>query len=189
MYKGLQGYWHVSLVFIFSVITAIYLYFKTEKGRYVRDSMLLRFPLVGAVMQKGAMARFASIFSLLQSSGVSILDTMGILSETIGNEAISQEFNMLKTKLQEGRGISGPLKNSRNFTPMVINMIAIGEESGNLDDMLKQVASHYDYEVEYAVKRLTQLIEPILMVCLAVVVGFFATAILFPMFDLTKSVK
>lgn len=189
MYEGMQAYWHVSLLFIFSVVTAAYLYFRTEKGRYVRDSMLLRFPLIGTVIQKGSMARFASIFSLLQSSGVSILDTMGILSETIGNEAISQEFNTLKAKLQEGRGISGPLKNSRNFTPMVINMIAIGEESGNLDDMLRQVSHHYDYEVEYAVKRLTQMIEPILMGCLAVVVGFFAMAILFPMFDLTKTVK
>jgi len=189
MHEGLQAYWHVGLVTIFGTVISIYLYVKTEKGRYVKDSMLLRIPLIGTVIQKGSMARFASIFSLLQSSGVSILDTMDILSETIGNEAISKEFDNLKTKLQEGRGIAGPLKNSRNFPPMVINMIAIGEESGNLDDMLKQVASHYDYEVEYAVKRLTTMIEPILMVCLAVVVGFFATAILFPMFDLTKSVK
>ncbi len=188
MYEGLQQYWFVGIVTIAAIITSIFLYVRTEKGAYVRDSMLLRIPLIGSVLQKGAMARFASIFSLLQSSGVSILETVGILADTIGNTAISQEFDNLRDKLQEGRGIAGPLRNSRNFTPMVINMIAIGEESGNLDDMLTQVANHYDYEVEYAVHRMSELIGPILMCCLAVVVGFFATAILFPMFDLTKTV-
>ena len=184
----MQSYWHVGLLVIVAIVVSIFLYVRTEKGAYVKDSMLLRIPLIGTVLKKGAMARFASIFSLLQSSGVSILETVGILSETIGNSAISQEFDNLRTKLQEGRGIAGPLRSSRNFTPMVINMIAIGEESGNLDDMLNQVANHYDYEVEYSVQRMSELIGPILMCCLAVVVGFFATAILFPMFDLTKMV-
>ncbi len=189
MYEALQAYWYAALIIVVSVTTALVLYVRTDKGRFVKDSMLLKMPLVGPVFRKGAMARFASIFSLLQSSGVSILETVTILASTIGNEAISQEFQHLKEKLQEGRGISGPLRNSRNFTPMVINMIAIGEESGNLDDMLKQVATHYDYEVEYSVNRMSELIGPILMCCLAVVVGFFAAAILFPMFDLTKTVK
>lgn len=188
MYKAMQQYWHVGLASIIGLVVLTVLYLRTDKGRYVKDSMLLKMPLVGPVLRKGAMARFASIFSLLQSSGVSILDTVGILASTIGNEAISQEFEHLRDKLQEGRGISGPLRSSRNFTPMVINMIAIGEESGNLDDMLHQVAQHYDYEVEYSVNRMSELIGPILMCALAVVVGFFAAAILFPMFDLTKTV-
>ncbi len=188
MYQGMQSYWLIGLIVIASVVTVLFLYVRTEKGAYVKDSMMLRIPLVGTVLRKGAMARFASIFSLLQSSGVSILETVGILADTIGNNAISQEFDNLKEKLQEGRGIAGPLRSSRNFTPMVINMIAIGEESGNLDEMLTQVANHYDYEVEYSVQRMSELIGPILMCCLAVVVGFFATAILFPMFDLTKMV-
>jgi len=189
MYEAMQQYWLIGLVVVVGTVTALVLYFRTDRGKFVRDSMLLKMPLVGPVFRKGAMARFASIFSLLQSSGVSILDTVGILTSTIGNEAIAKEFEHLREKLQEGRGISGPLRNSRNFTPMVINMIAIGEESGNLDDMLQQVSKHYDYEVEYSVNRMSELIGPILMCCLAVVVGFFAAAILFPMFDLTKTVK
>ncbi len=189
MYEAMQSYWIPGVLTIACTVTGIVLYVKTEKGRYVKDSMLLRIPLIGPVIQKGAMARFSSIFSLLQSSGVSILDTVGILADTIGNDAISKEFQGLREKLQEGRGIAGPLRNSRNFTPLVINMIAIGEESGNLDDMLKQVASHYDYEVEYSVHRMSELIGPILMGFLAVIVGFFAMAIFFPMFDLTKTVK
>lgn len=188
MYEALQQYWTIGLTSFVVVAVAIFLYVRTEKGRYVKDSMILKIPLIGIVIRKGAMARFASIFALLQSSGVSILETVGILADTIGNDAISKEFHNLREKLQEGRGIAGPLRSSRNFTPMVVNMIAIGEESGNLDDMLRQVSSHYDYEVEYSVKRMSELIGPILMCCLAVVVGFFATAILFPMFDLTKTV-
>ncbi len=188
MYEALQQYWYVGLGSVVTFSVALFLYLRTEKGKFVKDSMMLKMPLVGPVFRKGAMARFASIFALLQASGVSILDTVSILAATIGNEAISKEFEHLREKLQEGRGISGPLRNSRSFTPMVINMIAIGEESGNLDDMLQQVAKHYDYEVEYSVNRMSELIGPILMCCLAVVVGFFAAAILFPMFDLTKTV-
>ena len=151
-----------------------------------KAKLFLRMPIIGKVVQKGAMARFASIFSLLQSSGVSILETVGILADTIGNVAISHEFHNLRDKLQEGLGIAVPLRKSQYFTPMVINMIAIGEETGELDNMMREVAKHYDFEVEYAVQRMTELIGPILMGLLAFMVGFFAMAVFFPIFDLTK---
>ncbi|MCA1943739.1 MAG: type II secretion system F family protein [Desulfovibrio sp.] len=189
MYKLLDQYWPIMVVAIVGVLVAIFLYLRTESGKLVRDRMLLNLPLVGPVFKKGAMARFASIFSLLQSSGVSVLESVGIISNTIGNAAISLEFDTLREKLQEGRGISGPLRQSRNFTPMIINMIAIGEETGELDAMMREMAKHYDYEVEYQVQRMSELIGPILIVALAGVVGFFAAAILFPIFDLTKMAK
>ena len=186
MYKLLDQYWPIMVVAVVGLLVAIFLYLRTESGKLVRDRMLLNLPLVGPVFKKGAMARFASIFSLLQSSGVSVLESVGIISNTIGNAAISLEFDTLREKLQEGRGISGPLRQSRNFTPMIINMIAIGEETGELDAMMREMAKHYDYEVEYQVQRMSELIGPILIVALAGVVGFFAAAILFPIFDLTK---
>ncbi|GAB7081744.1 type II secretion system F family protein [Megalodesulfovibrio paquesii] len=188
MYKMLDQYWMIMVVVVVSAIVATFMYLRTESGKLVRDRMLLRLPIIGPVFRKGAMARFASIFSLLQSSGVSVLESVGIISNTIGNAAISLEFDNLREKLQEGRGISGPLRQSRNFTPMIINMIAIGEETGELDAMMREMAKHYDYEVEYQVQRMSELIGPILIVALAVVVGFFAAAILFPIFDLTKMV-
>ncbi|AGW12010.1 type II secretion system F family protein [Megalodesulfovibrio gigas] len=189
LYKLLDQYWLIMVLVIIASIVAIILYLRTESGKLVRDRMLLRLPVVGPVFKKGAMARFASIFSLLQSSGVSVLESVGIISDTIGNAAISLEFDNLREKLQEGRGISGPLRQSRNFTPMIINMIAIGEETGELDSMMREMAKHYDYEVEYQVQRMSELIGPILIVCLAGVVGFFAAAVLFPIFDLTKTIK
>ena len=155
----------------------------------MRDSLLMQVPVVGPLLIKTAMSRFASIFAILQSSGVGVLDAMKILSDTINNAAISREFDHIKHLLEEGRGISGPLKTAKYFTPMVINMVAIGEESGNLDEMLREVAVHYDTEVEYAMTKLSDAIGPILMVGLAAVVGFFALAIFLPMWDLTKMVK
>jgi type IV pilus assembly protein PilC len=111
---------------------------------------------------------------------------MTILSETIGNAAISREFDRIREMLEEGRGIATPLRKARYFTPMVVNMVAVGEESGNLDEMMEEVAAHYDEELEYAIKKMTNAIGPILIISLAVMVGFFAVAIFLPIADLTK---
>jgi len=135
------------------------------------------------------MSRFASIFSILQASGVAVLDSMRILSDTVNNRAISKEFNLLMERLEEGRGIAAPLKQSRYFTPIVINMTAIGEESGNLEEMLDEIAEHYDWELTYAVKRFSDSLGPILIIGMAVVIGFFALAIYMPMWDLSKVVQ
>lgn len=188
MYNGLVNYWYLLLGGTTLTILALYLYGRTAQGSIVRDSLFLKIPLIGPVLQKAAMSRFASIFSLLQASGVSVLDSIAILSDVIGNAAISKEFSVLRDKLREGRGISGPLRTSRNFTPMIISMIAVGEETGNLDEMLQAVADHYDYEVEYAIGRMSEMIGPLLILLLSGVVGFFALAIFMPMWDLTKTV-
>ncbi len=173
-----------GIVFIIAFIQII----KTEKGRYAKDKLLMQIPLVGHLIMKSAMSRFASIFSILQASGVTVLESMDILTNTIGNAAITKEVIKVKALLTEGKGISQPLKQAKYFPPMVINMIAIGEETGNLDDMLQEIAVHYDAEVEYSTKGLSDAIGPILTIGLAAVVGFFALAIFLPMWDLTKMV-
>jgi type IV pilus assembly protein PilC len=164
-------------------------FLKTEGGRLWWDNLWLRVPIFGPLFTKAAMSRFASIFAILQSSGVSVLSTLDILEGTIGNAAIALEFRRIKELLKEGRGLSAPLRQAKHFTPMVINMVAVGEETGNLEEMLMAVANHYDVEVEYAVRSLSEAINPILVVGLAGVVGFFALAIFLPMWDLTKMVK
>ncbi|THB69731.1 MAG: type II secretion system F family protein [Desulfovibrio sp.] len=189
LHKGITEYWMYLLGITVVVAVALIFYLRTDQGKMSKAKFILRMPLIGKVVQKGAMARFASIFSLLQSSGVSILETVGILADTIGNVAISSEFHNLRDKLQEGLGIAAPLRKSQYFTPMVINMIAIGEETGELDNMMREVAKHYDFEVEYAVQKMTEMIGPLLMGLLAAMVGFFAMAIFFPIFDLTKLVN
>ena len=159
---------------------------RTSRGRYLWARTLLTLPLVGKVVQMSIMARFAAIFSILQRSGVSILDSLDILSETINNAALEREFSTIKEKLRSGQGIAEPLSTARYFTPLTINMVAVGEGAGNLETMLEDLAAHYDEEVEYAVGEMTEAIGPILIVVLAAVVGFFALAIFMPMWDMTK---
>ncbi len=189
MYNLMLDFWPLILVVFVVVVTALVYFLKTDRGRLYRDTLLLTAPLVGPLFRKAAMSRFASIFSILQSSGVAVIESMQILSETINNSAISREFNQITERLEEGRGISGPLRQSRYFTPIVINMTAIGEESGNMEEMLNDIAEHYDDELEYAMKRLSDSIGPFMTIGLAVLIGFFALAIYMPMWDLTKVVQ
>jgi type II secretory pathway component PulF len=188
-YAILVSYWPVLIILAVCIGILVNLYLKTETGRFRRDRLILGLPLVGGMVRKAAMARFASIFAILQASGISVLETMSILSETINNAALSKAFATITERLEEGRGIAAPLATSPYFTPIIINMVAIGEESGNLDEMLHEAAGHYDAELEFAMKRISDSIGPILTVCLAAVVLFFALAIYLPMWDLVKMVK
>ena len=188
LYTFIFHYWYLALGLTAAIILFLTFYLRTEQGKYVRDYILLRIPLIGPLYIKAAMSRFAAIFAILQSSGVAVLEIFKILSGTIGNFAISTVFDKVAERLREGRGISEPLKSAEYFPPMVVNMVAIGEESGNLDEMLAEVSKHYDVEVEYATHRLSTALGPILIVGLAVVVGFFALAIYLPMWDLAKTI-
>ena len=189
LYTGLIHYWYIVLSILVIGGVALYFYLRTDNGKYVFYTAMMKLPIVGPLFIKSAISRFASIFSILQASGVDILQVMDILSETIGNSAISRELAGIRDRLAEGHGIAGPLSSAKYFTPMLINMVAIGEESGNLEELMKDVAKHYDTEVEYAMKKLSEAIGPILTIGLAAVVGFFATAIFLPMWDLTLMAK
>lgn len=189
LYEFLKNYWYVLLGTVAGLIFGIRSYVKTDQGKYIKDALILRLPLFGPLFIKAIMARFASIFAILQSSGIPVIAAMDILSGTIGNSAVSRQFVHVKDRVTEGQGIAGPLSSAKFFTPMVIDMIVIGEESGNIDEMLRHIAVHYDDEVSYAVKKLSDAVGPILMVGLAGVVGFFALAIFMPMWDLTKMAK
>ena len=182
----IKTYWYIILAVIAVVVFGLHSYFKTENGRFIRDTFLLELPIIGPLLQKAALSRFASIFAILQTSGVPVMQSLNILSVTIGNAAIAREFDYVRDRIEQGAGISAPLKSAKYFTPMVVDMIAIGEESGNIDEMLREITKHYDDEVEYAVKGLSDALGPILVVGLAAVVGFFALAIFLPMWDLTK---
>lgn len=189
MYAFMSHYGYYILGILAAIIVGLRFYFKTSNGKYFRDSFLLDMPIVGPVFQKAALSRFASIFAILQTSGVPIMQTLTILSATMGNEALTRTFDKVRDRIKEGAGIAIPLKSAKYFTPMVVDMIAIGEESGKIDEMMRAVATHYDAEVEYAVKGLSESITPILIVGLAAIVGFFALAVFMPMWDLTKMIK
>lgn len=154
--------------------------------RLAVDAFLLRLPLIGPVFVKSSMTRFASIFAILHASGILVLESFDILAKTVNNLAIAQQFERIRDSLREGMDIAGPLRDAKFFPPLLVNMVAIGEETGRLDQMLRSVSDHYDMELRHTIKKLTDAIGPILIVLLTGVVGFFALAIYLPMWDLTK---
>src|SRR4030043_1346954 len=151
LYQGLADFWGILIVLVVGLIIGLRFYFRTAPGRFTKDSLILNMPIFGPLMQKAALSRFASIFSILQASGVQVMQALEVLSGTIGNSVISREFDRIGEKVREGQGISGPLGAAKYFTPMVVDMVAIGEESGNLEDMLRQISIHYDDEVAYPI--------------------------------------
>jgi len=189
LYEFWHSYWYLAIAGAAGTFAVVGIYLKTENGKYVRDTILLKLPLVGELLIKTAMSRFASIFSILQYSGVQILESFRIIANAIGNKAVSREFDRIREQIEKGSSISGPLKAAKYFTPMVVNMIAIGEKTEKLDEMLSDVAQHYDAEVEYAMKTLSEYIGPVLTICMAAIVGFFALAIMMPMWDLAQIPK
>jgi len=182
----IRGHWIGMLGGTAVLVVAVGFAVRTAGGRYARDSLLMSMPLIGPLIRKAAISRFASIFAILQATGVAVLDSMRILSDTIGNAVLERSLRRTQGLLRQGHGIAGPLKAAGCFTPMLVNMVAIGEESGNLDEMLREIARHYDAEVEYATKKLSDAIGPALIVALAVVVGFFALAIYMPMWEMGR---
>ena len=189
MYNVLSHYWPILVLVLAAVVGFSSYYLKTERGKLGKDTLMMHIPLVGPLFNKAAMSRFASIFSILHGSGVAVMECIRILSGTIGNQAIAGEFEFISDRLEEGRGLAEPLKSAKYFPPIVINMIAIGEESDNLEEMLNEIAKHYDSELEYAMKKLSDAIGPLLTLGLAVVVGFFALAIYLPMWDMSQMAR
>ncbi|MFQ5753859.1 MAG: type II secretion system F family protein, partial [bacterium] len=161
-------------------------YIKTEKGAFNWDYFKINTPVFGTLNLKTAMSRFTRMFETLNSSGLPILQTLEISAQTVGNVVVGKEIEKAAYGVLQGEGIAGPLSQGKIFPPMVVRMIAIGEQSGSLDDMLINISKHYDTEVDYAVKKLTAMIEPILTVSVGVIVLFLALAIFLPMWDLTK---
>jgi type II secretory pathway component PulF len=182
----LSNFWHVGFVLLVILFIAFKRYIKTEKGAFRWDSIKIALPILGDLNLKTAMSRFTRMFETLNSSGLPILQTLDITSKTVGNLVIGKEIEKAAYGILQGEGISAPLSRGNIFPPMVTRMISIGEQSGSLDAMLLNVSKHYDTEVDYAVKNLTSMIEPILTVGVGIIVVFLALAIFLPMWDLTK---
>jgi len=164
-------------------------YTNTDKGRLWWDTTVMKVPVIGTLVKKSAMARFTKMFETLNKSGLPILQTLDTVSKAVGNKAIEKSLNNVALGVEKGQGISGSLKKEGLFPPMVIRMISIGEQSGSLDDMLGSVASHYDMEVEHAIKGLTAMIEPVLTVVIGGAVVVMAFGIFLPMWGMVGAVQ
>lgn len=167
---------------IIGLVFAIKFYYKTPPGRLQIDHLLLKMPLFGDLNQKSAVARFSRVFGTLTRSGVPILNCLDIVRDISGNQVIANAVEASKQEIQQGGMISLALQKEQVFPPMAIQMISIGEETGELDAMLMKVADFYEDEVEQAVKALTSIIEPIMIVFLGGMVGVILLSMYLPLF-------
>jgi type IV pilus assembly protein PilC len=189
MSKILTSYWWAILGVIGLTIFGINRYYKTPSGRLQIDSLLLKFPVLGDVLRKSAVSRFTRTLGTLVSSGVSILDGLEITARTAGNMVIHNAVMESRQSIAGGDTIAAPLQRSKVFPPMVISMIAVGEQTGGLDEMLSKIADFYDEEVDAAVSTLLSLMEPVMIVVLGVIVGGMVVAMYLPIFDMVNAVQ
>jgi len=174
----------ISLATIIGIVVGIVQFRKTETGMKVTDRILLKMPIVGVLFKKVAVAKFTRTLGTLTSSGVPILDGLTITAKTAGNKVIEKAVMDVRQGVSEGKTIAEPLTEAKVFPPMVNQMIAVGESTGALDNMLEKIADFYDEEVDQAVGNLTSMIEPILMVFLGGTIGFIVVAMYLPIFKL-----
>jgi type IV pilus assembly protein PilC len=183
----LKAYWYVVAGILIGTFIAIKRYYATPNGKLVIDRTLLKAPVLGDVLRKSAVSRFTRTLGTLISSGVSILDGLEITAKTAGNRVIQDAIMESRASIAGGETIAAPLKKSQVFPPMVISMIAVGEQTGGLDEMLSKIADFYDEEVDAAVSGLLALMEPVMIVFLGVVVGGMVVAMYLPIFDMVNA--
>jgi type IV pilus assembly protein PilC len=185
----LQSYWWAMGGSIAVAVVALKRYYATPDGKLAIDKFMLRVPVIGDVLRKSAVSRFTRTLGTLISSGVSILEGLEITARTAGNRVVQDSIMASRASIAGGDTISAPLAKSGVFPPMVTSMIAVGESTGNLDEMLQKIADFYDDEVDVAVSGLLALLEPAMIVFLGVAVGGMIMAMYLPIFDMVNAVQ
>ena len=178
----------VTLAVVVALSIAFSIWKKTKSGHYIVDKIKLRMPVLGPVFSKVAISRFCRTLGTLVSSGVPILQALTIVKETSGNVVVGEAVTAIHESVKEGETITAPLEASNVFPPMVISMVDVGEQTGALPEMLMKIADNYDDEVDNAVAAMTSLLEPIMIVFLAVIVGSIVIAMFLPLIGLIEGI-
>ena len=187
--NNMVKYWFVPVIIVIAIIMFFNFLKRTSYGSYLIDRALLRMPIFGAIVQKSAIARFSRTFGTLLDTGVPILQTLLIVKDTSGNEVISRAMVDIHSSIRDGDTVSEPMKKFDIFPPLVVHMIAVGEETGALDKMLIKVADAFEREVDDAVDGLAKLIEPLLIVMLGGIIGTVVVALYLPIFSISSAIK
>jgi type IV pilus assembly protein PilC len=178
----------ITLGIIVGLWVLFLLFIRTKFGRHAYDKFKLKMPVIGPVVSKVAISRFTRTLGTLVSSGVPILQALTIVKETAGNVIVANAVGSVHDSVKEGETITAPLEASGVFPPMVISMVDVGEQTGALPEMLLKIADNYDEEVDNAVAAMTSLLEPIMIIFLAVIVGSIVIAMFMPLIDLMNRV-
>lgn len=187
--RSLEQYWIVWLLAALAVVTAVYLLLRWERGAYTWDYMKLKAPVFGMLNRKSAIAQLTRTLSSLFASAVPVLQALAIVEKAVGNRVIGATLRECQASLRQGRPLSEPLRQSWVFPPLVTQMIRVGEETGSIDTMLAKVADFYERDVENTVDKLKQLIEPVMILLLAGVVGFIVASVMIPMLSLYRNIS
>lgn len=185
----MQKFWYIIILFFVFITITLAMLRKEKRSKYYLDYAILRLPIFGKMLQKAVLARMTRTLSSLFSSSVPILQALAIVEKVVENEVVARVIGESRRSLEKGTSLTDPMKRHWAFPPLVTQMIAIGEETGSLDSMLAKVADFYEKEVESATDRLKSLIEPLMIVMLAGLVGTIVTSILVPMFEIFNSVQ
>jgi type IV pilus assembly protein PilC len=189
MSQFMQGFWWAVVAGVVALAFFFRQTYRTDNGRLAIDRTLLALPILGDLQRKAAVARFTRTLGTLVSSGVAILEGLEITAKTSGNRVIHDAVMGSRASIAGGETISGPLKESGVFPPMVVQMINVGEQTGGLDEMLTKIADFYDEEVDAAVEALLSALEPVMIVVLGVIVGGMIVAMYLPIFDMINAVQ
>lgn len=185
----ISSYWWLLLILLALIIWGVYRLLKTPEGRAYWDRTKLKFPVFGPILQMVSIARFSRTLATLLSGGVPLLNTLQIVRNVVSNDALEKAIDDVREAVREGEDIAGPLRRSGQFPPMVTHMIAVGEKSGQLEDMLSRIATAYEARVETRVGMLTSLLEPIMILFMGVTIGGIVGAIMLPIMQMSTLVK
>ncbi len=182
-------WWPFLLVGIIGSGVGFRSYIKTDKGRYWWDEKKLRIPLAGSIIKRATLSRFARAFSMSMSSGVPLIQALTVVSRSVDNEFIGEHILSMRNGIERGESLTRTATLSGMFTPLVLQMLAVGEETGGVDELLSEVADYYEREVDYDIKGLSAAIEPILIVAIGIMVLILALGVFLPMWDLISVVQ
>jgi len=185
----IEKFWWVILLLVAIVVIVLRQLVKTEKGKYTKDRLLLKFPLTGTLAQKLAVARFGRTLGSLIENGVSLIPALGIVKNVVGNVLIADIIDEAVDDIGKGEGLGNALSKSDIFPPISIQMIQVGEQSGELEKMLNKVADIYENEVESAILAMTSMLEPLMILTMGVLMGFVVISILLPIVEMNQLVK
>jgi MSHA biogenesis protein MshG len=180
------NWWHAMIAVIIGAIILFRSYIKTENGRYHWDRFKLNIPLVGDIIYRATLARFSRSFSMGLKSGVPLIQALTVVSRSVDNEFISDKILGMRTGVERGESLTRTAALTKMFTPLVLQMLSVGEETGQVDDMMVEVAEYYDREVDYDIKNLSSAIEPIIIIAIGIMVLILGLGILLPMWEISS---
>jgi len=186
---GIKRFWPIIILLVILVYLSVRAYVNTQAGKLRFDRFKLKLPIIGSLHRKAAISRFTRTLGTLVTSGVPILESLNIVKEAIGNEVLARVIENVRDSVEKGEKLAEPLKISEEFPLDTVQMIAVGEETGNLDTMLNKISDFYDMYLGYTIKKLTAIIEPLFLLIIGGLVAFIMASMLLPIFDMIKTLR